>query len=836
MMKKSILLFQIIFILLLLISVPTGLFYYYDNIRTIQLNNLKSKLVWAENQKEIDIVKAQISKKLDEMFTDITNLSFSNITKKYSVFLNDRIIKDYSYSKKEALDAIKNQFIKLSKDKNETIILLLKSGTVLISNNPELSKVSFKSNTNYLQTVSSEKISGNINFTAGVAEYFIPVFDIKNRFVSILYIKENISNLVQKIRTEKQSAHGYNFIINSSGKMLLNTDLAKENTENIISYPDIKSILYDDTDYGIKEAEYNNLKGLLGYKKINEMEYIICIFSPYADYSFMKKKTEQYELSFFDTTFILPSYVYIIIVFILSVFLINSLIGQMNSPLRKIVKAMTKIDDESFQEILPKAKTGDFKKLIDSILILKGRIVAAEEKTQKLSQMSKELEEELSKEASRYDAEMSQLRDAVKIAENEKLMNEEKLLKQKEEFEKEKSLLKKKLEEEKNEITQKYNELQMEFDKLKQEVKKIQGSKIPLEKENMRIQSILTMNNELKGVLSVIKTYISTVLGGEGKITDTQQQFLGVVINKSARLERLINDLTELSLLEKGDVKLSKLPVDINNIIQDILFAIQPQADVKKIDVKINFAPTLPTIVSDKTRISNVISQLLNQAIKVSPRGAKIIIETKDTPKDVIIRITDFGMSLPPSKSNLLFINFHGTESLVGPEFINTGLRFPIIKATMNNLGGDIWIESEIGKGKTFVISLPKQTQSSIDNKQEIKISTSKPQENIILKTEDTVKPVIQRNITPVQESAPKEATPKKETPPAGESIPTVTELLSFDIPFQEKKPEIPGKDINVPKDLLDKEDKSKSSSSTLPEELPPLPELEDDKGSDIIK
>lgn len=299
--------------------------------------------------------------------------------------------------------------------------------------------------------------------------------------------------------------------------------------------------------------------------------------------------------------------------------------------------------------------------------------------------------------------------------------------------------------------------------------------------------------------------------------------------------ERLINDLTELSLLEKGDIKLSKTPVDINNIIQDILFAIQPQADVKKIDVKINFAPTLPTVVSDKIRISNVISQLLNQAIKVSPRGAKIMIETKDTPKDVIIRITDFGMSLPPSKSNLLFINFHGTESSVGPEFVNTGLRFPIIKAIMNNLGGDIWIESEIGKGKTFIISLPKQTQSSPDDKQETKISSSKPQENIVFKTEDTVKPVIQRNITPVQESAPKQEMPKKETPPTVD-IPTVTELLSFDIPFQEKKPEIPGKDIDVPKNLLDKEDKNKSFSSTLPEELPPLPELEDDKGSDIIK
>jgi signal transduction histidine kinase len=721
--------------------------------------------------------------------------------------------------------------MKLSKDRSENIVLLLRNGNVLISNSKELQNLSFKNNSNFLQTVSSEKISGNINFSTGVAEFFMPIFDVKNRLVSVLYVKENISNMVQNIRTQKQSAHGYNFIINSTGKMLLNTDIAKENTENVLSYPDIKSILYDESDYGIKEVEYNNLKGLLGYKKINEMETVICIFTPYADYSFMKKKVDQYKLSFFDTTFVLPTYAYILIVFILSLLLINTILNQTNSSLKKIVKAMTKIDDENFQEILPKVKTGDYKKLIDSILILKGRIAAAEEKTQKLSLMSKELEEELSKEASRYDAELSQLHDAVKIAENEKMSYEEKLLKLKEEYEKEKSSLKKKLDEEKDEIFRKYTDLQIEFDKLKKEIRKTQTSKIPVEKEDMRIQSILAMNNELKGVLSVIKTYISTVLGGEGKITDTQHQFLGVVINKSARLERLINDLTELSLLEKNDIKLSKQPVDINNIVQDILFTIQPQADVKKIDIKINFAPTLPTVISDKTRISNVISQLLNQAIKVSPRGSKIIIETKDTPKDVILRITDFGMSMPQSKSNLLFINFHGPESPAGPEFINTGLRFPIMKAVLNNLNGDIWIESEIGKGKTFVISLPKQTGESPDTaKNEIKSDTIIQAMDLSLKEETTVKPAtIQKNVTPMQEAPSQQDT----------NIPTVSELLSFDVPFKTKEPEIPGKDIKVPKDLLSKKettDKNKDSSQSLPEELPPLPELEDDKGTDILK
>ena len=459
--------------------------------------------------------------------------------------------------------------------------------------------------------------------------------------------------------------------------------------------------------------------------------------------------------------------------------------------------------------------------------------------------------------------------------------------------------------------------MEKENTKLKADVKKSQESKVPAEKENMRMESVLMMNTELKGVLSVIKTYISSVLGGEGKITDAQQQFLGVVINKSARLERLINDLTELAKLEKGETKLAQSPVDINNIVQDIIFAIQPQADIKKVDLKVNFAPTLPTGYGDGPRLSSVTSQLLNQAIKVSPRGGQVVVETKDGGKDVIIRITDFGMSMPQSKATSLFLNFHGPESVAGPEFINTGLRFPIIKAVAKSMGGDIWIESEIGKGKTFVVSLPKKKgEASSSASAGAGASTSalgaaadRPADKPGIKPMAGKSPApggsvkIQRN---VMSDVPLPGAGKKEEPS------TVSDLLSFDDKGRKPEgaaPKIPGKDVNVPPGLLKKEeppsvppgvssvvkaeeekpedrpkvqplaggppvapkspepkpadavpgkapepsasaeastsalgatadrpaDKPKTAEPVLPDELPPLPDLEDDKGTDII-
>jgi signal transduction histidine kinase len=569
---------------------------------------------------------------------------------------------------------------------------------------------------------------------------------------------------------------------------------------------------------------------------------VVCVFTPNTDYSFMKKKTKKFESSLTDTTFIIPVYGILALIFAIGIAAVVSVSAAPFKPLGRIVKALTHIDDESFQEILPRIKSGNYRKLIDSLVILKGRISAAEEKSQKLSQMSKELEEELSKEASRADAEMSEMRDAIKIAENTKASLEDRLAKIKDDADRDKKDLQKKMEGDKVQLEQKISALLKENEQLKNDSKKSQESKVPMEKENMRSDSVLMMNTELKGVLSVIKTYISSVLGGEGKITDAQQQFLGVVINKSARLERLINDLTELAKLEKGDIKLVRQPVEINNIIQDIIFAIQPQADIKKVEMKINFAPTLPTAFGDVSRISSVLSQLLNQSIKVSPRGGQVIVETKDGGRDVQIKISDFGMSMPQSKTGVLFLNFHGPESIAGPEFVNTGLRFPILKAIINNMGGDIWIESEIGKGKTFIISLSKEQGASVARPFEHSIADSKPAgikpiasmkvnaaEQVLQQNSGGIK--IQRNASTIEPAAKKD-----------EPLTTVSDLLNFDLPMPDKKIEMPGKDVKVPEALLKKEPvpqaapKKDEQVLQLPDELPPLPELEDDKGSDIIK
>ena len=853
-MNKESLLSKIILICALVFAVPVLLFYIYDNKKLSQLNIMQAKITWAENQKEVDVVKAQLSGKVDEVYKVIESFSPASIGKKYGSITGSAIIRNSSYSNKASLAKIESQFLKSKKAFNSDMALLMTNGTLIAASKPALKGEDYKSKSGFLQAVSSKQTMADPKFTGGF-EYFIPISDIKDRLVSVLYVNEPSEEAAVLIRKNKQSGHGTNFVMNMAGAMLLNSDQSKENTENILSNSDIKVIINDaGSESQVKEAEYNNLRGLIAYKKEEALELIACVFTPYTDYKFMQKKTQKYESAITANDYGVPTYVILLIVFIAGITAAISISGKPFFPLKRIVRALTHIDEESFQEMLPRIKKGEYRKLLDSLVILRGRVKASEEKAEKLSLMSKELEEELSKEASKADAEISELRDAIKIAENNKASVDEELAKSKNEIARIKKEADTKLEMEKMLLNQKISVFEKDSEKLKQEIKKSSESKVPLEKENMRMDSVLMMNTELKGVLSVIKTYISSVLGGEGKITDAQQQFLGVVINKSARLERLINDLTELARLEKGETKLNRQPIEINTVVQDVIFAIQPQADIKKVDLKVNFSPAITGADGDSARLSSVTSQLLNQAIKVSPRGGQVIVETKESGKNLLIRISDFGMSMQQSKAGILFVNFHGSESAAGPEFINSGLRFPILKAIINNMGGDIWIESEIGKGKTFVISLPKagMTPDKTDGNAPsaakgpaglTAIQTGTEQKAMEVKqTAYQTAPAgpgggsfkIQRNTAP-ETVQPLSA--KKD-----ESLPTVNDLLSFDnMSIHDKKIEMPGKNTAVPENLMKTSgttkstslapDKKKPAISVLPDELPPLPDLEDDKG-----
>ncbi|HTB33334.1 MAG TPA: ATP-binding protein, partial [bacterium] len=226
--------------------------------------------------------------------------------------------------------------------------------------------------------------------------------------------------------------------------------------------------------------------------------------------------------------------------------------------------------------------------------------------------------------------------------------------------------------------------------------------------EVVRLAAVNTLSSELKATLSVIKNYISTMLGSQGTISDTQQEFLGVVINKSARLERLIGDLVELSELGSGSKPLKLESTQPSALVQEALVNARPQAEHKKISLELAEGGNLSPVMVDREKMGAVLRSLLSQAIKVTSRSERIGLLLSERESTVELRVTDPGMSLPPDRAAKVFNQFHGVDSQAGPEFIGTGLRFPILKSVVEAHGGKIWIESQVGRGKTLVVAMPK--------------------------------------------------------------------------------------------------------------------------------
>lgn len=235
-----------------------------------------------------------------------------------------------------------------------------------------------------------------------------------------------------------------------------------------------------------------------------------------------------------------------------------------------------------------------------------------------------------------------------------------------------------------------------------------------LEREAARLAAVNALSGELKATLEVIKTYINKLLGGQGAINDGQQEFLGVVINKSARLERQIGDLVEISEIGSGVKPLSPEALASAALVQDVLVSVRPQAENKNISIELTEAGgALSPVYLDREKIEAVLRGLLNQAVKVSPRNDKILLQLGEKDACVELRITDSGMNLPAERAAKVFVQFHGVDSQAGPEFIGSGLRFPIFKSVLEAQGGTIAIESQAGRGKTFVLGLPKAPVSA---------------------------------------------------------------------------------------------------------------------------
>jgi signal transduction histidine kinase len=229
----------------------------------------------------------------------------------------------------------------------------------------------------------------------------------------------------------------------------------------------------------------------------------------------------------------------------------------------------------------------------------------------------------------------------------------------------------------------------------------------PLQVSQVRSAAIKTMAEELKTTLGIIKGYVSSALGAtQGGINEKQQEFLGMVINRSARLEKFINDLLDIYQVEIEQEESKTEDVNLPAEIEGLAFNFQAQAEVKNIKIKVEGKPNLPKVPIVRRRFNQLWNILYLQIIKDAPRGSTISIALEPLGDMVKVSVVDPGLVVKPESLPKLFDEFYDPKHPASAQLAGTGLKFALIKTILAAHGGGAVAEAS-DPGTTLILTFP---------------------------------------------------------------------------------------------------------------------------------
>ena len=225
------------------------------------------------------------------------------------------------------------------------------------------------------------------------------------------------------------------------------------------------------------------------------------------------------------------------------------------------------------------------------------------------------------------------------------------------------------------------------------------------EVENKRRQLIGDVTHELRTPLTSIKGYMEGLVDGVlPAAPETYQQ----IHNEASRLARLVDDLQELSRVEAKAFSLDIRSTDLSPLVQTIIKRLSPQAMTKRIALRSNLPADLQHVLADEDRITQVLTNLVANALQYTPEDGTVTISSIQKDDEVIVSVKDTGIGIPPEHLANLFTRFYRVDkSRSRNAGGGSGIGLTIAKHLIEAHGGRIWVESDgDGKGSTFSFSL----------------------------------------------------------------------------------------------------------------------------------
>ena len=228
------------------------------------------------------------------------------------------------------------------------------------------------------------------------------------------------------------------------------------------------------------------------------------------------------------------------------------------------------------------------------------------------------------------------------------------------------------------------------------------------EVDKMKDEFVSIVSHELRTPLTSIRGSVQLVLDEAASIPDKEHRtLLQIALNNCERLVRIINDILDVSKIESGNITLRKKAIHISELVRQSIDVVSPPARAAQVEIEVKIPANIRPVMVDPDRIVQALVNLLSNAVKFAPPDSTITVSVVGTEHTVTVSVADHGEGIAPENLNRLFKKFQQVDSSSSRRRGGTGLGLAITKALVEQHGGKISVDSELGKGTRFSFTLP---------------------------------------------------------------------------------------------------------------------------------
>lgn len=226
--------------------------------------------------------------------------------------------------------------------------------------------------------------------------------------------------------------------------------------------------------------------------------------------------------------------------------------------------------------------------------------------------------------------------------------------------------------------------------------------------EQMRLQLLGDVSHELRTPLTTIKGSMEALIDG---VLPAEPATFEQIEQEADRLQRLVNDLQELSRVEAGAYELDRHPISIESLVQTAIRRIERQFQEKNISLTSSVPPKLPLVQGDQDRLLQVLLNLLSNACQYTPAGGEVRVQAEVRGKEIVVSVADNGIGISPEHISHLFTRFYRVDKSRSRQTgSGSGIGLTLARHLVEAHGGRIWVESAgKGQGSIFSFALPVQ-------------------------------------------------------------------------------------------------------------------------------